>query len=73
MKVKVYYNPIGWDKPAKNIDHKNCSKNFIFSLKNGTIQNSILSHVITPINCYSNHGPRFGSGCDLAMLDNFKK
>ena len=49
---------------------------FIFSLKNGTIQNSILSCVIYSeyaINCYSNHGPRFGGGCDLAILDNFKK
>ncbi|RIB28889.1 hypothetical protein C2G38_2156876, partial [Gigaspora rosea] len=37
------YNPIGWDKPTGVRFYKNCNESFIFSLKNGAIQNSILS------------------------------
>ncbi|RIB28420.1 hypothetical protein C2G38_2028533 [Gigaspora rosea] len=58
------YNPIGWDKPIGG-GYKNCDESFIFSLKNGTIQNSILSRVKNPeyaIWCNSNCGPVFGGG-----------
>ncbi|RIB03422.1 hypothetical protein C2G38_782384 [Gigaspora rosea] len=68
------YNPIGWTKSV--YCYKNCNDSFIFSLKNGTIQNSILSRVKEPeyaIHCDSYCGPRFGSGCDLAMLNNFNQ
>ena len=27
------YNPIGWDKPAENIDHKNCNEVLFFHWK----------------------------------------
>ncbi|RIB28434.1 hypothetical protein C2G38_2028551 [Gigaspora rosea] len=69
------YNPIGWDK---TIDYKyyNCDKSFIFSLRNGTIQNSILSHAKNPkyaIYCEHKCGPIFGGGsigdCDLVIFD----
>ncbi|RIB28858.1 hypothetical protein C2G38_1335058 [Gigaspora rosea] len=63
------YNPVGWDKPIGNESFKNCKDSFIFSLKNGTIQNSILSHIKEPekaINCDSDYGPIFGS-YDLGM------
>ncbi|RIB28690.1 hypothetical protein C2G38_2157301 [Gigaspora rosea] len=36
------YNPIGLDEPTRNSFYKNCNDSFIFSLKNGTIQNSIV-------------------------------
>ncbi|RIB20990.1 hypothetical protein C2G38_2244215 [Gigaspora rosea] len=68
------YNPIGWDKSV-NYSFKNCNDSFIFSLKNGTIQNSILSRVIQPeyaIYCYNKYGPRFG-GCDLIMSYDFNQ
>ncbi|RIB22473.1 hypothetical protein C2G38_988038 [Gigaspora rosea] len=38
------YNPIGWEKPFA-YNYIRCDKSFIFSLRNGTIQNSILSRV----------------------------
>ncbi|RIB24647.1 hypothetical protein C2G38_2168066 [Gigaspora rosea] len=69
------YNPIGWDN---NLDYKykHCNDSFIFSLKNGTIQTSILSRVINPNNaifCVASCGPIFGgklgSG-DLVMCNN---
>ncbi|RIB28888.1 hypothetical protein C2G38_2137134 [Gigaspora rosea] len=63
------YNPIGWDKPTEDIIYKNCNESFIFSLKNGAIQNSILSRVKKPesaIGCNKNYGPMFGIG-DLSM------
>ncbi|RIB19068.1 hypothetical protein C2G38_2182885 [Gigaspora rosea] len=37
------YNPIGWDKQYDG-KYMNCKESFIFTLKNGSIQNSILSH-----------------------------
>ncbi|RIB09180.1 hypothetical protein C2G38_289646 [Gigaspora rosea] len=41
------YNPIGWEKPSSNdSEYTYCNDSFICSLKNGTIQNSILSRVI---------------------------
>ncbi|RIB28694.1 hypothetical protein C2G38_2028333 [Gigaspora rosea] len=70
------YNPIGWDKPAGNSFYKNCNDRFIFSLKNGTIQNSILSRLEQPtyaIHCDASQGPRFGGGCDLVMSNNFNQ
>ncbi|RIB18897.1 hypothetical protein C2G38_1311920 [Gigaspora rosea] len=59
------YNPIGWDKPIIDIFFKECKDSFIFSLKNGTIQNSTLSRVEDPetaICCSSHYGPAFGGG-----------
>ncbi|RIB21614.1 hypothetical protein C2G38_2176057 [Gigaspora rosea] len=41
-------NPIGWDKPVKKDFCKRCKDSFIFSLRNGTIQNSILSRAKDP-------------------------
>src|SRR5260363_6526 len=37
------YNPIGWAKPINNCQFMKCAESFIFSLRNDTIQNSILS------------------------------
>ncbi|RIB25348.1 hypothetical protein C2G38_2031101 [Gigaspora rosea] len=69
------YNPIGWVRPSEDIlDYKYCKDSFIFSLKNGTIQNSILSRVIDPehaILCLRNCGPYFGNGYDIAMFNDF--
>ncbi|RIB23949.1 hypothetical protein C2G38_2032280 [Gigaspora rosea] len=68
------YNPIGWDKSI-NCGHMDCDESFIFSLKNGTIQNSILSRVKNSkyaIYCKSNCGPAFGGGgggCDLVFFN----
>ncbi|RIB30728.1 hypothetical protein C2G38_1423265 [Gigaspora rosea] len=61
------YNPIGWDKPKKSRIYKNCDKSFIFSLKNDTIQNSILSRITDrgqnkAIACCSKFGPSFRNG-----------
>ncbi|RIB29222.1 hypothetical protein C2G38_1212292 [Gigaspora rosea] len=71
------YNPIGWDKPdGMSYHYKNCNYSFIFSLKNGTIQNSILSRVIQPKEaffCHSGYGPMFGAGFDLAMSNSFNQ
>ncbi|RIB28878.1 hypothetical protein C2G38_1336095 [Gigaspora rosea] len=67
------YNPIGWDKPVKQVFFKQCNDSFIFSLKNGTIQNSILSRVKYPkaaIVCDMNYAPTFGLS-DLAMREHF--
>ena len=69
------YNPVGWDKPTNNIyDYKSCNDSFIFSLKNGIIQNSILSrvkHQKYAICCNPNDGPNFTGG--LMMKSNFNQ
>ncbi|RIB20534.1 hypothetical protein C2G38_1185076 [Gigaspora rosea] len=78
------YNPIGWDQWTTRRDvsdsfhssvlHsrvKHCEDSFIFSLKNGTIQSSILSRVSDPeiaILCNSAYGPCFSY--DLIMCLN---
>ncbi|RIB20658.1 hypothetical protein C2G38_1174713 [Gigaspora rosea] len=62
------YNPIGWDKSI--ISMRNCNNSFIFSLKNGTIKNSILSRVTYRESAIYNsfqRGLGFGGGCDLYM------
>ncbi|RIB01846.1 hypothetical protein C2G38_944897 [Gigaspora rosea] len=67
------YNPVGW---GNGYYHRACNDSFIFSLKNGAIQNSILSRVIQPehaIYCNSDSGPCFGGGCDLGMSNNFNQ
>ncbi|RIB20995.1 hypothetical protein C2G38_2140889 [Gigaspora rosea] len=69
------YNPIGWDKSV-NSSYRSCNDSFIFSLKNGTIQNSILSRVTIPeyaIYCYCYGGPKFGAGRDLGMSNCFNQ
>ncbi|KAF0562007.1 kelch-like protein 17 [Gigaspora margarita] len=57
--------------------NKNCNDSFTFSLRNGTIQNSILSRVKEPelaIYCESYCGPIFGSGpYYLVMINNFNQ
>ncbi|RHZ89812.1 hypothetical protein Glove_9g168 [Diversispora epigaea] len=63
------YNPLMWDN-TKNDTYMHTNDSFIFSLKNGNIQNSILSRVATPQ--YALHyygkggqnsvGPNFGGG-----------
>ncbi|RIB22477.1 hypothetical protein C2G38_2033554 [Gigaspora rosea] len=40
------YNPIGWEKP-ESYKSISCDKSFIFSLRNGSIHNSILSRAKT--------------------------
>ncbi|RIB26223.1 hypothetical protein C2G38_305025 [Gigaspora rosea] len=69
------YNPIGWDKSITNEFFKECKDSFIFSLKNGNIQNSILSRVKEPkkaIYCGPAYGPVFGDdNFGLAMYYNF--
>ncbi|RIB08103.1 hypothetical protein C2G38_2045445 [Gigaspora rosea] len=67
------YNPTFWDKSKGWIS---CNDSFIFSMKNGTIQSSILSRVKKPqyaIYCFSGYGPQFGSGGDLYMANNFNQ
>ncbi|RIB00087.1 hypothetical protein C2G38_2256877 [Gigaspora rosea] len=74
------YNPVGWDypvrwgKPTNSLLHyKDCYRSFIFSLKNGAIQNTIVSRVRTQknaIHCHFNRVPSFGEyGEDLSMYD----
>ncbi|RHZ54326.1 hypothetical protein Glove_428g77 [Diversispora epigaea] len=61
------YNPLMWDKTT-NGTYMNTKNSFIFSLKNGKIQNSILSRVKKPVNAVYNYekerqtkyGPNFG-------------
>ncbi|RIB04936.1 hypothetical protein C2G38_640678 [Gigaspora rosea] len=70
------YNPIGWKKPYfSSYETKYCYDGFIFSLKNGTIQNSILSRPkapnITRIVNSCDYGPSFGFG--LYMISDFNK
>ncbi|RIB08104.1 hypothetical protein C2G38_2272093 [Gigaspora rosea] len=67
------YNPTFWDKSKGWIS---CNDSFIFSMKNGTIQSSILSRVKKPqhaIFSSSGCGPQFGSGGDLYMANNFNQ
>ncbi|RHZ70445.1 hypothetical protein Glove_271g7 [Diversispora epigaea] len=75
------YNPLAWDNTKKtiyswgapNYNWKKTNDSFIFSLKNGNVQNSILSRVkicdYAILNVYKGFqktdGPRFGS--DLYM------
>ncbi|RIB24786.1 TLD-domain-containing protein [Gigaspora rosea] len=69
------YNPIAWDK-SKNGKYTNCNNSFIFSLKNVTIQNSILSRVKEPNSALytsSQCGPNFGNYGDLAMYTDFNQ
>ncbi|RIB04225.1 hypothetical protein C2G38_2222944 [Gigaspora rosea] len=64
------YNPIQWDK---SVGWSRCNGCFIFSLKNGAIQSSILSRVkpsYDAIYCHYSYGPTFGGGHDLYMGDN---
>ncbi|KAF0383122.1 kelch-like protein 17 [Gigaspora margarita] len=59
------YNPLSWNKSP--VSYKRCDESFIFSLKHGNIQSSILSKVQIPqyaIYSYSGYGVDFG-GCDL--------
>ncbi|RHZ67611.1 hypothetical protein Glove_300g108 [Diversispora epigaea] len=61
------YNPLTWDNSTKG-GYMETNDSFIFSLKNGNIQNSILSRVIDSIGALSYHdsndqntdGPWFG-------------
>ncbi|RHZ66625.1 hypothetical protein Glove_306g51 [Diversispora epigaea] len=63
------YNPLMWDNNTSGVCRET-KDSFIFSLKNGNIQNSILSRVKEPKkallyyhNVYQNsYGPNFGSG-----------
>ncbi|RIB17216.1 hypothetical protein C2G38_1450597 [Gigaspora rosea] len=61
------YNPIGWDK-YNSCKITSCKDCFTFSLKNGTIQNSILSRVKdTKKAIYTNfkYGPSFNGSLDM--------
>ncbi|RHZ83823.1 hypothetical protein Glove_87g242 [Diversispora epigaea] len=65
------YNPLAWDNSKGGRDMKT-NDSFIFSLKNGNIQNSILSRVINQNRAlyYPNdknlYGPYFGN-CEFGM------
>ncbi|RIB01548.1 hypothetical protein C2G38_2256129 [Gigaspora rosea] len=66
------YNPFSWNK-SPTVNYTRCDKSFIFSLKHGNIQSSILSKVKCPqyaIYSYSGHGLNFGCS-DLQMYNNF--
>ncbi|RIB10635.1 hypothetical protein C2G38_2043320 [Gigaspora rosea] len=66
------YNPIERDKTFKY--WRNCNNSFIFSLKNNTIQSSILSRVKDTdyaIYCDPSYGPCFGGGFDICVVNNF--
>ncbi|RHZ85396.1 hypothetical protein Glove_66g20 [Diversispora epigaea] len=73
------YNPLAWDNSNIRYNHKWIVTNdsFIFSLKNGNIQNSILSRVKNPNKSFCNvgksqqniYGPFFGSN-DFYMRSN---
>ncbi|RIB24778.1 hypothetical protein C2G38_610332 [Gigaspora rosea] len=69
------YNPIEWDKSKLN-EYAYCNSSFIFSLKNGTIQNSILSRVKEArhaIYISTVCGPNFGYFGDLSMYNEFNQ
>ncbi|RIB09089.1 hypothetical protein C2G38_2209829 [Gigaspora rosea] len=56
------YKPIDWNNQYNN-QTRYCKVGFIFSLKNGNIQNSIFNHIKEPekaIYCGSIIGPIFG-------------
>ncbi|RHZ89896.1 hypothetical protein Glove_9g182 [Diversispora epigaea] len=63
------YNPLMWDNITSGV-YKETNDSFIFSLKNGNIQNSILSRVTSPDRALyyygksrqNSYGPNFGSG-----------
>ncbi|RHZ85528.1 hypothetical protein Glove_64g68 [Diversispora epigaea] len=67
------YNPLSWDNSKIGALMKT-NDSFIFSLKNGNIQNSILSRVINSneaLYCYNSndqyiYGPEFGD-CEFIM------
>ncbi|RHZ48296.1 hypothetical protein Glove_553g56 [Diversispora epigaea] len=63
------YNPIGWDFNLHG-QYSTTNGSFIFSLKNGNIENHILSHVKNASNAIYNYsyyyGPNFG-GSDFRM------
>ncbi|RHZ72530.1 hypothetical protein Glove_242g11 [Diversispora epigaea] len=70
------YNPLAWDNNASGVNgvYGETNDSFIFSLKNGNVQNSILSRVKMPDYAlwYNNHvncGPNFGGG-SLCMGNN---
>ncbi|RIB17292.1 hypothetical protein C2G38_2246467 [Gigaspora rosea] len=68
------YNPIAWDK-SKNGSYGRCKDSFIFSLKNSTFQNSILSRISKPeyaIYFSSNCGVNFGGG-HLSTFANYNE
>ncbi|RIB05195.1 hypothetical protein C2G38_620008 [Gigaspora rosea] len=64
------YNPIAWDRSKRG--KISCHDSFIFSLKNGTQKNSILSRVQQPKNAFFYHdadrGIDFGYGGNLRMF-----
>ncbi|RIB17256.1 hypothetical protein C2G38_2142680 [Gigaspora rosea] len=79
------YNPIGWIKPANSIgeyggphgEYEDCDECFIFSLKNSTLQESILSLVKSMEYAVHNArycGPAFGGveeetyGCNFDLV-----
>ncbi|RHZ66611.1 hypothetical protein Glove_306g71 [Diversispora epigaea] len=58
------YNPLMWDNNTSGV-YRETKDSFIFSLKNGNIQKSILSRVKEPqfaLYCYHIYGPNFGGG-----------
>ncbi|RHZ72428.1 hypothetical protein Glove_242g21 [Diversispora epigaea] len=69
------YNPLAWDNSVTSNVFRETNDSFIFSLKNGNIQNSILSRVKLPKNSLyywakgnqKNQGPLFGGGNNLYM------
>ncbi|RHZ60525.1 hypothetical protein Glove_352g28 [Diversispora epigaea] len=64
------YNPLIWNGNVNINKYENTNDSFIFSLKNGNIQNSILSRVKIPASAILNicksqqyiNGPYFGHG-----------
>ncbi|RHZ60549.1 hypothetical protein Glove_352g30 [Diversispora epigaea] len=70
------YNPLIWNGNVNINKYENTNDSFIFSLKNGNIQNSILSRVKIPTNAILNiskstqylNGPYFGHGLYMLSL-----
>ncbi|RHZ46367.1 hypothetical protein Glove_624g26 [Diversispora epigaea] len=71
------YNPLTWDNSYINSKWMRTSDSFIFSLKNGNVQNSILSRVEITLNAVlnickgeqNNRGPHFGREFCLRSLN----
>ncbi|RHZ72482.1 hypothetical protein Glove_242g35 [Diversispora epigaea] len=71
------YNPLAWDNSSASSNYKETNDSFIFSLKNGNIQNSILSRVKAPNYALlywdkdhqKSYGPLFGIN-ELYMCSN---
>ncbi|RHZ67620.1 hypothetical protein Glove_300g65 [Diversispora epigaea] len=71
------YNPLAWDNKVGGGDFIETNSSFIFSLKNGKIENSILSRVVDnnralyhyDSNCQNVLGPYFGN-CEFMMESN---